>query len=618
MKASKEVQGRRKRGRVGGSNGRKGGKVEGRRESGRVGGQEGRKRRNPGSQLAAVPTSNPYVATSTSAGKLPLLQPSRAPVLFHWGWSWAPVQASEGWCRGTRPLTSCPWHGAVTPELGARQRPHPEKAGAPLRAARALGPLPPELPKTPGDSSPRTLPLLGGVTLLTPGSGPRRLLARDPSGRQVAATCSGAGEPGRRAPGAVRPRVGSCALGPMELRVSNASCENGSLLHLYCSSQEVLCQIVGDLSPEVPSNATFHSWQERIRQNYGFYIGLGLAFLSSFLIGSSVILKKKGLLRLVATGATRAVDGGFGYLKDTMWWAGFLTMAAGEVANFGAYAFAPATVVTPLGALSVLISAILSSYFLGESLNLLGKLGCVICVAGSTVMVIHAPEEEKVTTIMEMASKMKDTGFIVFAVLLLVSCLILIFVIAPRYGQRNILIYIIICSVIGAFSVAAVKGLGITIKNFFQGLPVVRHPLPYILSLILALSLSTQVNFLNRALDIFNTSLVFPIYYVFFTTVVVTSSIILFKEWYSMSAVDIAGTLSGFVTIILGVFMLHAFKDLDISCASLPHMHKNPPPSPAPEPTVIRLEDKNILVDNIELASTSSPEEKPKVFIIHS
>lgn len=55
-------------------------------------------------------------------------------------------------------------------------------------------------------------------------------------------------------------------------------------------------------------------------------------------------------------------------------------------------------------------SAILSSYFLGESLNLLGKLGCVICVTGSTVMVIHAPEEEKVTTVIEMAAKMKDTG----------------------------------------------------------------------------------------------------------------------------------------------------------------------------------------------------------------
>ncbi|XP_076993643.1 magnesium transporter NIPA4 [Tamandua tetradactyla] len=404
----------------------------------------------------------------------------------------------------------------------------------------------------------------------------------------------------------------------MEPPAGNASCENGSLISIYCSSQQVLCQIVRDLSSEAPSNATSISWQERVRKYYGFYIGLGLAFLSSFLVGSSVILKKKGLLRLVAAGATRAVDGGYGYLKDTMWWAGFLTMAAGEIANFGAYAFAPATVVTPLGALSVLISAILSSYFLGESLNLLGKLGCVICVAGSTVMVIHAPEEEKVTTVVEMASKMKDTGYIVFAVLLVVFCLILIFVLAPRYGQRNILIYIIICSVIGAFSVTAVKGLGVTIRNFFQGMPVVRHPLPYILSLILALSLSTQVNFLNRALDIFNASLVFPIYYVFFTTVVVTSAIVLFKEWHSMSAVDIVGTLAGFVTIILGVFMLHAFKDLDISGASLPHVHKNPTPPPAAEPAVIRLEDKNVLVNSMELASTPSPEEKPKVFIIHS
>lgn len=213
---------------------------------------------------------------------------------------------------------------------------------------------------------------------------------------------------------------------------------------------------------------------------------------------------------------------------------------------------------------------------------------------------------------------LSSEGYIVFAVLLLVFCLILIFVIAPRYGQRNILVYIVICSVIGAFSVSAVKGLGITIKNFFQGMPVVRHPLPYILSLILALSLSTQVNFLNRALDIFNTSLVFPIYYVFFTTVVVTSSIILFKEWHSMSAVDIVGTLSGFVTIILGVFMLHAFRDLDMSQTRLPHMHKTPTPAPAPEPTVLRLEDKNVLVDNIELSTTPSPEEKPKVFIVHS
>ena len=64
------------------------------------------------------------------------------------------------------------------------------------------------------------------------------------------------------------------------------------------------------------SSAISNSWQERFRQNYSFYVGLGLALLSSFLIGTSVILKKKGLQRLVASGATRAgrlLGGGGGW-----------------------------------------------------------------------------------------------------------------------------------------------------------------------------------------------------------------------------------------------------------------------------------------------------------------
>lgn len=53
----------------------------------------------------------------------------------------------------------------------------------------------------------------------------------------------------------------------------------------------------------------------------------------------------------------------------------FHAVGVGEAANFAAYAFAPASLVTPLGALSVLVAAILSSRFLNENLNLLGKVG---------------------------------------------------------------------------------------------------------------------------------------------------------------------------------------------------------------------------------------------------
>uniref|UniRef100_A0A7M4F410 NIPA like domain containing 4 n=1 Tax=Crocodylus porosus TaxID=8502 RepID=A0A7M4F410_CROPO len=101
-----------------------------------------------------------------------------------------------------------------------------------------------------------------------------------------------------------------------------------SLLTLSCLSRRVVCRVIGesDLALSFHDNLTLEtSWETPVESKYGFYIGLALAVFSSFLIGGSVILKKKGLLRLVKTGGTRAGDGGHGYLKDWLWWAGLLT-----------------------------------------------------------------------------------------------------------------------------------------------------------------------------------------------------------------------------------------------------------------------------------------------------
>lgn len=43
-----------------------------------------------------------------------------------------------------------------------------------------------------------------------------------------------------------------------------------------------------------------------VNSSYNLWLGLTLALLSAFLIGGSVILKKKALLRLANTGHTRA------------------------------------------------------------------------------------------------------------------------------------------------------------------------------------------------------------------------------------------------------------------------------------------------------------------------
>ena len=129
------------------------------------------------------------------------------------------------------------------------------------------------------------------------------------------------------------------------------------------------------------STGRYHSgggWDEPVDTN-GFSSntkGLLLAIGSSLCIGASFIIKKKGLkLSSSRANSKRAGDGGFGYLHEPLWWVGMLSMTLGEIANFAAYAFAPAIVVTPLGALSIIISAVLSHYVLNEKLNTFGWLG---------------------------------------------------------------------------------------------------------------------------------------------------------------------------------------------------------------------------------------------------
>lgn len=85
-------------------------------------------------------------------------------------------------------------------------------------------------------------------------------------------------------------------------------------------------------------------------------------------------------------------------------------MGVGELCNFAAYGFVPATLVTPLGALSVLISAIMAAYFLKEKLTTIGKIGCGLTAIGSTVMVLHAPKEGEINSVYELVLRLKDPG----------------------------------------------------------------------------------------------------------------------------------------------------------------------------------------------------------------
>jgi drug/metabolite transporter (DMT)-like permease len=300
-----------------------------------------------------------------------------------------------------------------------------------------------------------------------------------------------------------------------------------------------------------------------------FLIGVLLATSSSAFIGTSFIVKKKGLLRVARNSVSRAGSGGYAYLQEWLWWVGLLTMVVGEAANFTAYGFAPAFVVTPLGALSVLVSAVLSSYLLKERLNLHGKVGCLLSILGSTVIILHAPEEGEANDLYEIGKNMLSLGFLLYSVFAVMVALYLIYWVSPEYGQTNILVYIAICSLIGSLSVMACKGLSIALKLTLSGNSQLQNPLAWFFALSVAVCIAVQMNYLNKSLDIFNTSLVTPLYYVMFTTLTIVASAILFHEWQQLTNGDIIGAICGFLTIVCGVFLLHAFKDINFTIMDL-------------------------------------------------
>ncbi|KAL1886956.1 hypothetical protein Cpir12675_006814 [Ceratocystis pirilliformis] len=287
-------------------------------------------------------------------------------------------------------------------------------------------------------------------------------------------------------------------------------------------------------------------------------IGITLAVTSGVFIGISFVMKKYGLLK--ANEKYNEIAGeGYGYLKNWWWWGGMILMILGEICNFVAYAFTDAMLVTPLGALAVVITTVLSAIFLKERLSLVGKVACFLCIVGSVVIVLNAPESSSVSNIQEMKHYVIAPGFLVYAGIVIVGSTIAAIYAGPRWGNKNMLVYISICSWVGGLSVVAIQGLGAAIVAEAQGTPQFNQWFLYVLMVFVFTTLITEIVYLNKALNIFNAALVTPTYYVYFTSTTIVSSAVLFKGMRG-STTSIITMANGFLTICAGVILLQLSK----------------------------------------------------------
>lgn len=182
-------------------------------------------------------------------------------------------------------------------------------------------------------------------------------------------------------------------------------------------------------------------------------------------------------------------------------------MILGELCNFAAYAFTEAIIVvrtsryalyrilhtyqtsiqTPMGALSVVISSLLSHFLLKEKLSLFGWIASIQCLLGASILALNGPQEQSVDNIVDFRKLFVTPWFLTYAGVVVAVAIFLATWVAPRYGKKSMLpckqpyhlliVYeaqtgftdIGICSLIGGISVSCTQGLGACILTSIRG-----------------------------------------------------------------------------------------------------------------------------------------------------
>ena len=114
-------------------------------------------------------------------------------------------------------------------------------------------------------------------------------------------------------------------------------------------------------------------------------IGVIVAVCGQLLISIALNVQKFSHNKNAASAEKKA------YLLRPMWWLGMALMGLGEAGNFLAYAYAPPSIVAPLGTVALVCNAIIAPLVLKERFRTQDLLGIVIAIGGAIVVVRARP-----------------------------------------------------------------------------------------------------------------------------------------------------------------------------------------------------------------------------------
>ncbi|XP_029447636.1 NIPA-like protein 2 [Rhinatrema bivittatum] len=290
-------------------------------------------------------------------------------------------------------------------------------------------------------------------------------------------------------------------------------------------------------------------------------LGVLLAIIGNFLISISLNIQKYAHLRLAYQLDHKS------YFKSKLWWCGIVVMGIGELGNFVAYGFAPATLIVPLGCVSIIGSAAISVLFLKETLRASDIVGGTVAIIGTYLLVTFSARESQEVTAVRIQKYFVSWEFLVYLILeIIIFCTVLYFY--KRKEKKHIVLVLMLVALLASVTVISVKAVSSMLTVTVKGKMQLTYPIFYVMLVVMISSCTFQVKFLSQAMKLYSSSEIMPINFMFSTANAITAGIVFYQEFHGSSFLNVLMFIFGSLLSFLGVFLItrnRERRDLHVS-----------------------------------------------------
>jgi len=184
-------------------------------------------------------------------------------------------------------------------------------------------------------------------------------------------------------------------------------------------------------------------------------------------------------------------------------------------------------------------------------------IGILLAIIGATTVVLSSPSSDgsaPVLTPDALIEAITQRPFVIFSLIYLVSAIILGGLSEGGLGRRVVVIDIGLCAIFGGFTVLATKAISTLLTK--EWVKMMAEWITYPILAVLVVTGILQIRYLNRALKQFDSKIVIPTQFVFFTLSAVIGSAVLYGDFRRASFHEMVTFLYGCAATFTGVFVI--------------------------------------------------------------